>query len=215
VDESYGADKYWFGSYYEVAIEVSTSPADERLRAGIDGLWSSPALVAGPWPDKSAGDVVNPLLPSIEEMVAMYGLLRLRDLGDVRCVAWIIREVGGGSDWVDLCIPTAALEPFGLGYPLVSETPCALIKTIDRALLEVARNVFAAVAFDFAAVGEEVSGMWSSATITSADLSQGGFLLREPLARRLGAFTLSEAVASGLWWVPNRCEERFEKVSER
>lgn len=127
----------------------------------------------------------------------------------------MIREVGRGSDWIDLCIPTSALEPFGLAYPLVSETPCALINAIDLALLNIAVDIFAGAPFEIALIGEEVSGMWSSATVTRQDLAQGGFLLPEKLARQTGAFAEANMVAPGLWWVANRCEERFEKAGER
>jgi hypothetical protein len=216
MEQNYSAPESWLGSYYELAIEISTTPDDERLRAGVDRLWSASVFVGGPWPDKLATrDTVLPQLPREEEMAASYGLLRIRDLGVVRCVAWIIRETGRGSDWVDLCIPTAALEPFGLAYPLVSESLCDLIKTIDRTLLEVAVHVFAAMPFQLAVIGEEVSGMWSSATVTPEDLAQGGFLLPQQLARQLGARTAADDVAPGLSWVPNRCEERFEKISDR
>lgn len=215
MDENYGTAESWFGSYYELAIEVSTAPADERLRASVEQLWACSAVVAGPWPDKDVSrDVAIPRLPAAEDMAASYGVLRIPDLGDVRCVSWVIREVGRGSDWIDLCIPTSALEPFGLAYPLVSETACTLINAIDRALVNVAVAVFAGVPFELALIGEEVSGMWSSAIVTPHDLTQGGFLLPERLARQTDAFRQAEIVAPGLWWVANRCEERFEKVSE-
>lgn len=214
--ENYGAAESWFGSYYELAMEVSTEPADERLRAAVEQLWSCSELVAGPWADKEVTlNVAIPALPDVEGMVAAYGVLRIPDVGDVRCVSWVIREVGRGSDWIDLCIPTSALERFGVAYPLVSETPCTLINAIDRALLNVAVSVFGRAAFELALIGEEVSGMWSSATVAPHDLTQGGFLLPDNLARQAGAFSHAEIVAPGLWWVANRCEERFEKVSER
>lgn len=216
MDENYAAPESWFGSYYELAIEVSTAPADERLRASVEQLWSCSAIVAGPWLDNDVTcDVAIPRLPAAEEMAASYGILRIPDLGDVRCVSWVIREVGCASDWIDLCIPTSALEPFGLVYPLVSETPCRLISAIDLALLKIAVSVFAGAPFELALIGEEVSGMWSSATVTPHDLTQGGFLLPEKLARQTGAFPQADIVAPGLWWVANRCEERFEKVSDR
>ncbi len=216
MNENYGAAENWFGSYYELAIEVSTAPADERLRASIEQLWSCTAVVAGPWLDKEVTRAVAvPRLPAVEGMAASYGIVHIPDLGDVRCVSWVIREVGCGSDWIDLCIPTSALEPFGLAYPLVSETPCTLIDAIDRALLHVAVSVFAGAPFELALIGEEVSGMWSSATVTRHDLTQGGFLLPDKLAQQTGACPQAEIVAPGLWWVANRCEERFDKVSER
>lgn len=216
MDANYGAAESWYGSYYELAIEVALAPMDERLRKAVDRLWSCDALVAGPWPNRAdTGHVLMPPVPAAEEMVASYGLLRIPELGVVRCVGWTIRDVGSGSDWIDLCIPTSALEPFGLRYPLVSETPCALIDRIDRALLQVAMHVYAGVGFELAMIGEEMSGMWSSETITDADLSQGGFVLPQPLARRLGASALGEALMPDLTWIPNRCEERFEKLSGR
>ena len=209
------ASESWSGTYYELAIEISRAPVDERLRCAIERLWSCDAVVGGPWPDKTeTHNVVISPLPAAEEMVASYGMLRVANLGDLRCVAWIIREVERGSDWLDLCIPTSALEPFGLVYPLVSETPCELIRKVDRALLDVAINVYAGVAFELGLVGEEVSGMWSSATIVPDDISQGGFVLPEALAQRLGAFTLSLPIAPSLYWIENRCEEPFEKIGE-
>jgi hypothetical protein len=216
MDANYHDAESWYGSYYELAIEVALAPTDERLQKSIERLWSCHALVAGPWPEiADTRHVRIPPVPPAEEMAASYGLLHIPELGAVRCVSWIIREVGSGSDWIDVCVPTSALEPFGLGYPLVSETPCALIERIDRALLQVALHVYAGVNFELALVGEEVSGMWSSETVDDADLSQGGFVLPERLSRRLGASAIGETLAPGVTWIPNKCEERFEKTSAR
>lgn len=210
------AAENWLGSYYELAIEVSTAPDDQRLRASVEQLWSCTAVVAGPWLDKEVTrDMAIPRLPAVEEMAASYGVLRIPELGDVRCVSWVIREVGRGSDWIDLCVPTSALEPFGLAYPLMSETPCTLINAIDRALLNIAIAIFAVAPFELALIGEEVSGMWSSATVTRHDVMHGGFLLPDKLARQTGALPQAEIVAPELWWVANRCEQPFDKVSER
>jgi hypothetical protein len=207
MDTNYGAAQNWYGSYYELAVEVAPAPADERLGKSIERLWSCDALVAGPWADKGNTEhVLIPPLPAAEEMVASYGMLRIPDLGAVRCVSWIIREVENGSDWIDLCIPTAALEPFGLAHPIVSETPCGVIEAIDRALLRVAMDIYRDVPFELALIGEEMSGLWSSATIAAADLAQGGFVLPERLAQRLGASLAGETLTGGLLWIPNRCE---------
>jgi hypothetical protein len=202
-------DESWSGPYYELAIEIAEAPSDAALARAVERLWSAPPIVGGPWPDRAATNAVAPP-PSVppEGMASTYGVIRIPAIGDVRCVSWVIREVGMGSDWVDLCIPTTALEPLGLAWPLVNESPRPAIDIIDGVLLDVAIHVYARVPFLLGLVGEEVSGMFKASTLQPEDLSQGGFLLPQPLARRLGADAHAAEIAPALYWLENRVEER-------
>lgn len=189
-DAAYALPESWYGSYYELAIEVSSAPDDAALAAAVQRLWTAPQLVGGPWRDRMATDAIA-ALPDVAPggMESVYGMVRIPELGDVRCVSWILREEGGGADWVDLCIPSAALP-----WPFPQDV-------LDAALVPLATHVWAAAPFRLALIGEEVSGMWSAETITPDALTHGGVLLPEPLARRLGAGPAAAEVAPGLWWV--------------
>lgn len=184
-------DGTWSGTYYELAMEVSAAPDDERLRAAVERLWSAPGVTGGA------------AMPPVErgEMAHAYGSLAIPTLGSVPCVSWIVREQRDGSDWLDLCLSTGWLARFGLSWPLVSETPRTLLDALERALLDVAVYVYSGAPFLFAAIGEEVSGMWSSATLTAGELATGGFLLPQPLAARLGAESRAREIAPRLFWI--------------
>lgn len=139
----------WLGSYYELSLQLSRVPDDHRLRLALDALWSAPEIVA-----RDPGELE---VPPPGDLRSHRGTIRT-PLGDVPCVSWIIRELNGGSDWLDLCLPTGALDKRGLTYP-VHESPPEILDAIDRTLVAVGRRVFAAAQFLVGLIGEEVSGM--------------------------------------------------------
>src|SRR5687767_4149639 len=101
----YARQEKWYGSYYELAIEVSLSPADAQLAAGLHALWESPRL-QGPWKDKNTAGTTVPLrLPPQDGGRTWYGILTVDEFGELPCNARIVREADEMADWLDLSIP--------------------------------------------------------------------------------------------------------------
>lgn len=81
--------------------------------------------------------------------------------GRIVCVTHVVREEGpGGTDWLELCLPTEALERVEpqLTYPLYSPASQSRREPLDEWSVEVARTVAEIVSFPVALIGEEVSG---------------------------------------------------------
>lgn len=193
----------WRGSYYELAIELSCPKDSSRLLRALATLWSDPRL-KGPWSKQSAigSDAVErPQL--LGDMFAFYGVLDLPRTESVGVVTWAIREAAAnGSDWLDVCVPSAMLEPFGAGYPLDS-TADPVLGSLDDLFLGLADEVYPEVPFDLALVGEEASGRTSAEQISTDWVAQrGGCLLSPVLRPRLGLQIPAVQRPSGLWWVP-------------
>jgi hypothetical protein len=133
--------------------------------------------------------------------VPLYGALKLPDGREIGCVSHVIRE-DGGSDWLDLSLPTGMLEHvFPVQYPLAPATN-AWLKTLDPILVEVAEWIYEQTAFELAIIGEEASGYVAAADLTNDELSGGGFVVPDRLWRRLNPTVESLALSSGLRFVP-------------
>ncbi len=94
-----------------------------------------------------------------------------------------------GADWLDLCLPTGMLRRvFPLRYSIDATTrrENPWLDTIDEQFIAIAERVFNVAPFDFALLGEEVSGMLRVETLTADQLSNGGILLPPKLSHKLG-----------------------------
>lgn len=201
--DSYSRPESWYGSYYQLAIEVSLFPADEQLAAALEALWESPHL-RGPWEDITAPGKPVPLrILEPDGGVSFYGVLAAGDLGDLPCVSHIVREGDENADWLSLGIPVNAMLQHGL-RDLVYEAPPELFAPIDRVLLDIGIHVFARAGFLLAAIGEETSGLHSSATFGASDTTIDGFLVPKPLWDRAAKLRSARPVAPGLKWKPPR-----------
>ncbi|HEX2094038.1 MAG TPA: hypothetical protein VHG28_16670 [Longimicrobiaceae bacterium] len=196
----FSSEEQWRGSYYELAVELSP-PDDACLRRALEVLWSDPHL-EGPWSGRAEvgrAPVARPVLAG--DPLPLYGRLTLPHGERVGCLSWTVREEEG-SDWLDLCVPTGMLVSLGLRHPLnLGSDP--LLLQLDALFLRVAERLHAAVPFDLALVGEEVSGQVSAAWLTPAWLERyGGCLLSASLWERLAPRVPARQLGSGLRWVP-------------
>src|SRR6185295_16655237 len=104
----YVRDDSWYGSFYEVALELGPSGNDVLAMQALRCLWSQPEL-RGPWRERTDFESQpNDSDISLRE-VRLYGCFRLDDDSEVGCMSHLIREEGG-ADWLDLSIPTGMLE---------------------------------------------------------------------------------------------------------
>jgi len=200
----------WYGSWYELAIELVPAGDDRRLSAAMAALWRGAGL-GGPWPDRAAGpqgapvDLRRPL--PFEALRDLYGVLRLPGRRPLGCLTCIVREEHpGGADWLDLCVPTGMLaHAFPVVHPLTREDNPWLAE-LDRAFMPIAAAVYRATGFALALVGEEASGWVTARELTPERLPpEGGYFLPANLAIRLGLHARATTVLPGdLYWFAPR-----------
>jgi hypothetical protein len=195
--DTFVCDENWFGSYYELAIELGPTGDDERLRKALEHVWSLPQL-RGSWIERHDYDLHSSPIECRDGIVpSRYGVLRLTPEISVGCVTHTVREPNG-SDWLDLCIPTGMLGLcFDVQYPLDYATNPWMAQ-IDRLLAQMAASVFRSISFQLAIIGEEVSGITDAASITPDDCRFCPFLLPELLWQRLGLSTSRQVLTHGL-----------------
>lgn len=203
----------WYGSWYDLAIEVGPAGDDRRLLEALGAVWRAPGL-RGPWPRPDAGAGARPVdvhLPlAFEDVQRLYGVLHLAGHGPLGCLSVVVREESpGGADWLDVSVPTSMLRhEFPVRYPLI-RTDNPWLREIDRALLLIADAVYAAAPFALALVGEEASGWTSAREITAEYVAQaGGCLLPPALAHRLRLDGAAAVSPSGLRWFPHPPDPR-------
>lgn len=195
--DTFVCDENWFGSYYELAIELGPTGDDERLCTALEHVWSLPQL-RGSWIAKSDFDLQSSPIECRDGIVfSRYGVITLTSEISVGCVTHTVREPDG-SDWLDLCIPTGMLgHCYDVQYPLDCATNPWMVQ-IDRLFAQMAASVFRSIPFQLAIIGEEVSGITHAATITSEDCRFCPFLLPELLWQRLGLSSSRQVLTPGL-----------------
>jgi hypothetical protein len=206
----------WYGSFYELAIELQTSHDDIRLGKALETLWRHPNL-SGHWlsienfgqkPDVIS--IPNELqVESSNSFINLYGLFSIPDIDkQVGCLSTIVRE-SNGSDWLDFCFPIGMLKSaFSVNHQLeMREYPWSA--TLDRYLLQMADMIYQKTPFDLALIGEEVSGLVNKASIISEgiesqikiyDLSNNKIFLSPEFWNEISVDKNYEVTPSGLQW---------------
>ena len=206
----------WYGSYYELAIELQTSHDDIRLEKALETLWRHPNL-SGHWlrienfgqkPDVIS--IPNEFrVESSGSFINLYGLFSIPDIDkQAGCLSTIVRETNG-SDWLDFCIPTEMLKStFSVNHPLeMREYPWSAI--LDKYLLQMADMIYQKTPFDLAFIGDEVSGLVNKASIISEgiesqikiyDLSKNKIFLSPGFWNEISLDKKYEVLPSGLRW---------------
>jgi hypothetical protein len=198
-------DKHsWDGGYYELAIEYSPGGNDEQVERALNALWTSPQL-QGPWLHKD--DLGQPPVKISTESWQLYGTLSLPENKIVGCATFTIREEDG-SDWLNLCVPTAMLASLNWYYDRTSGIGySSRLKLVDATYAEIADRVHTVAPFQFAELGLEVSGEHYEATLTSGQMlasgGYSGYLLPPELYARLAHtdFGAVTTLPSGLVWI--------------
>jgi hypothetical protein len=197
----------WLGSFYELAIEYSPPREDERLLKAIHALWSCQQLegpVDGPYGEQHVKQGSRlPLSLEPEDYHNLYGKIKLAEGNTVGCLSVTVREKGG-SDWLDLCIPTGMLGlAYQVEYPLFPSTN-PWLSEIDHVFMTIAEKIYACSPFNLAIIGEEVSGYRYAQTITVDDLVRGGYLVPPELVQNLRPPVSHVNLPSGLCWFPDK-----------
>ena len=95
----------------------------------------------------------------------------------------------GESDWLDISIPQAAFEKFfPCQYPLTTELN-PWLKKINEVYARLAETIYRKSPFDFAMIGEEISGETNQEEITLGVMQNKPYMtciLPSPLSDRLG-----------------------------
>lgn len=105
----------WAGSYYELAIQLGhRDDDDERLIGALRAMWHHPSL-HGCYLDRFADPApqhrLTPTDLDLPDSTPVYGWANPPGRPTVVCATWVIREdFGPGDDWLDLVLPTGALE---------------------------------------------------------------------------------------------------------
>ena len=200
-DTPFGADNLWLGSSYELAIEVSPSADDARLRVAISSLLKSPE-VAGPWLRRE--DMGGPVARSdelpLDPNPIAYCTTGVPNRGELGSAILAVRE-SGGSDWLSLSIPSGMLERvFDVQYPLLAQANPWRAE-IDQVLLRVAEKVYRSTAFDLAIVGEECSGHVHASELDASCLEHGKYLLSQRLFNTIEMHRWASSKETGLVWI--------------
>ncbi len=160
-------DENWHGSYYELAVLLGSpddSEADTRAHKALRAAWSDPHLEGcylDRWHAREDQVAVDAEELSVDLSCAVYGRAWLPNGLAVVCVTHVIREEGeNATDWLDVCLPTGALERAipQLGYPLHKDGSRVWREPIDSWLVGVAERIAASTPFHAALIGEETSG---------------------------------------------------------
>lgn len=184
----------WYGTYYELCIELGPTGDDARVAAALRALWSHPAL-QGPWRDRASHESS----PEVEfgDLPVLYGVAKIHEGCEIGCISNIVREESG-SDWLDFSLPTGMLERiFELQYPLSTEAN-PWMPRVNEFLASVGKAVFRQVPFELAVIGEETSGIVSASTVTPNECYGKTMLLSEALWNHLKPNVPSVPAEQGL-----------------
>ena len=195
----YEDERNWRGSFYELSVELGPVGGDALASSASATLWQHPSI-RGPW-RRRADYSLKPVEASgdLEEM--LFGSVLLPNGIELGCVVYFIRG-DADADWLDLSIPMGMLElAFQVRYPLASSTN-PWLSDLDLHLAEIGRAVYKRAAFRLGLLGEEVGAFTTAARLTAKDCETGGFLVPEPLWRRLRPSREAVRWPEGLVYAP-------------
>jgi hypothetical protein len=198
----YLRDENWYGSFYEISLELGPTGNDALAKQALRALWAQPE-VRGPWRERSDFDSeLDDAAITIDE-VRLYGCFIMSDGSEVGCMSYLIR-VEGESDWLDLSIPIGMLERrFSISYPLDMATNPWMAE-FDERLARIGAAIYSETPFRLGLIGEEASGASSAAELTSQDCERGGFLVPLPLWGKLAPKRETVWLATELAYVAYR-----------
>ncbi len=198
--ETFTKKENWYGSYYELCLELGPKGDDERLLRALNSLWAHPQL-HGSWTDRDDFQTSPPLTKIVGEVeLPRHGILTLGHGLQVGCESIVVRESDdNGADWLDLCIPTGMLGlVYSVDYPLSSATN-PWMHEVNQILASIGSSVFQSVPFRLGLIGEEASGIFNADSISADDLRRSAvFLLPETLKSSLSTNIQSITMLPGL-----------------
>lgn len=189
----------WYGSYYELSLQLGPPGDDERAITALRAMWDLPELL-GPWRRREAFGTA-PIIPELDnECLTHYGLISLNRETQVGCMSFLIRC--DDADWLDLSIPTGMLERvFPIRYPLNVETNTWL-RGVDDLFASMGNRVYRQVPFLLGCLCEESSGFRTAAELSESDCENGGFLVPAALYDKFPSQFPSTADRRELTYLP-------------
>ena len=143
------------GGFYELAIQVCPSAANEPIKLYTDFIWTQ-NNVSGPFDED-----FKTILTNIENY-QHRGLIRLGNF-DIPFMTYNVREtepIETGFNWFDICFYTATIEHvFGSEYQTWTENPKVPIELTDF-FTKTLKDLFSLFPFKLAMVEFEVSGQY-------------------------------------------------------
>jgi hypothetical protein len=163
----------WHGGFYELAMNLGPR-SDARLDLALTTVWSA-AKVRGCHQRTAAGHVpATCTLDSLEGAGHLAGTVKIPDGRVLVCGAVAIREEAG-DDWLDFYLPLGALgesDPRVGGFPFGDDGGAksrSWREPLDEWLMAIGAAVYARVAFRYAVVGFEASGLTLGEVLATSD----------------------------------------------
>lgn len=179
----------WIGGFYELSIEYHPSGNNKRVNEALTALCNSD-LFNGVWEEKkdyqkkSISFPINIEEDSVTQLYGSLSLSRSKEL-ELPCLVTVVR-VDGESDWLDVAIPQAAFgEVFPYTYPLTLELN-PWLQGINALYTQLAEIIYCGSPFDFAMIGEEISGYTNQEDLTDEVVQSLTCILPCHLRDRLG-----------------------------
>ncbi|WP_181833283.1 hypothetical protein [Bacillus taeanensis] len=183
----YNNPENWVGGFYELSIEYRPFDDEKRLNEALNALCKS-SFFNGIWEEKKyykKHSISLPIDIEGESVNQFYGTLFLSEDNELPCVISVVR-VSGESDWLDIAIPQATFEKkYPYKYPLTKELNPWLNK-VDEMYTQLAEIIFSNSPFDFAMIGEEISGYTNQEEITVEVIKNITCILPIQLQKKLG-----------------------------
>lgn len=182
----------WIDGFYELSIEYHPFGNDKRMNEALAALEES-LYFSGFWKEKKdfrKHSISLPITIEEESVKSFYGTIFLLNSTEeeLPCLVTIVR-VNGESDWLDISIPLAAVEKFfPCHYPLTTDLN-PWLKKINEVYAKIAETIYRKSFFDFAMIGDEISGEANQEEITIGLMQNKPYMtciLPSPLADRLG-----------------------------
>jgi hypothetical protein len=195
--EIYNNPEIWLGGYYELSMEFGPFGDNERVNEALKAMVECD-FFNGLWPEKKDfyKNAITPPI-NIEAVNQFYGIVTTSTKVELPCLVSVIR-VEGESDWIDISIPIGYLEKYyPCKYPLIKEIN-PWISTIDEMYSRIAEYIFRSSPFDFAMMGEEISGFTNQQELTVDMVNDLTCILPTALKDQLGVQEQGETLTNGL-----------------
>ena len=187
----------WHGSHYELSMAYPWLSHQERLSllqyawsdVNLLGVVESPEQFGQPWHDPATVDPAD--------ASHCYGYIRLADGHLIGCGSYFTSWEN--ATWFTLYIPLGHLDQiFPVHYPLEDEDE-QWISIVDASLAAIGAQIHRQMAFQVAALGEEVSGFPIQEVLAHlADAHD--LLVPETLFTHHHIAPYGKSMGEGVWW---------------
>jgi len=201
-------ENHWDGSYYELGVIIEPYNSQDKIISALNCIINS-NLITGLWIDrKDTGIFEKSFLKSHFrslkdlQIYNYYSEVKILDYNPIGCLIIIIQD--GINTWFDLCIPLEMLDLIvEVEYPLYTQTNPWIFE-VDSFFIKIADLLSSNLFFDFAMIGEEISGYMTPEELTVEELKKSGYLLSDRYRKKFNTVPFKMITESGLYWYPNK-----------